>query len=151
MLTAGVLVGCKTKQTPQQPTTGSFIAEIVNTLGKKGHACFDRGDDELCVAKAARPVSTHDLLEPHEALQLCTRVAGKLGDCRDLRAEPELGVEYTCEQGTCFCEGVASCTLLGADCVSGGTCGTCALGDCCCPEAGVRGPQIGVAPLREMP
>jgi hypothetical protein len=143
VLTGGALVGCKMRQTPKQPPAAdAFVAEVVNTLGKNGQACFDRGDEELCIAKSVRPISATDTLEPKEALVLCTRTAGQLSDCRDVRTEPELGVEYVCDEGTCYCEGVANCTLMAADCAGGGACGDCAIGDCCCPESAVTLPQM---------
>ncbi|HVI04199.1 MAG TPA: hypothetical protein VM869_36160 [Enhygromyxa sp.] len=143
VLTAGV-VGCKMRQTPKQPAAGdAFVAQVVNELGKNGQACFDRGEQELCIAKGVRPISSTDKLEPDEQLVLCTRTAGQLSDCRDVRSEPDLGVEYVCDEGVCYCEGVANCTLMAADCAGGGICGgECAVGDCCCPETSVNLPQM---------
>ncbi|HLT38565.1 MAG TPA: hypothetical protein VK034_19895 [Enhygromyxa sp.] len=148
VLTAGGLIGCKARQTPQQPAT-TFVSEVVGKLGKSGQACFDHGDQELCVAKAARPLGVGDTLEPQQELVLCTRVAGQLSDCRNMRAEPELGIEYVCDDGTCYCEGVANCMLLAADCRGGGTCGECAIGDCCCPQSSIVAADLG--PIDQMP
>jgi hypothetical protein len=143
VLTAGALVGCKMRQTPKQPAVGdAFVSEVVNELGNNGYACFEQGEQELCIAKGVRPITSADTLEPGEQLLLCTRIAGQLSDCRDVRAEPELGVEYVCEQGMCYCEGVANCTLMAAECAGGGSCGECAVGDCCCPETSVSLPQM---------
>jgi hypothetical protein len=141
LLTAGVLVGCKMRQAPKPPPVGdAFVAEVVKELGKNGHACFDRGEQELCIAKGVRPIAVGDELDPTVTLLLCSREAGQLHDCKDVRAEPELGVEYVCDDGTCYCQGVANCTLMAAECAGGGTCGECAIGDCCCPQVGVAGP-----------
>lgn len=148
VLTAGMLGGCRPRPTTKQPIAG-FVAEIVNMLGKNGHACFDRGDEELCVARTTRPITAADALDRRQPLLLCTRVAGQLGDCRDLQAEP--GLEYLCDGEACYCEGVASCMLLATDCSGKGTCGACAMGDCCCPQRAVTGPPIGAGPLTEMP
>jgi hypothetical protein len=151
LLSMGVLAGCRTQQTSQQPSPSSFLSEVISKLGKSGQACFDRGDEELCIAKTNRPLSVDDTIEPQQALMLCTRVAGQLRDCRDLRAELGLDVGYSCDQGVCHCEGVAECMLLAADCGGGGTCGSCAIGECCCPESAVMGPPVGAHPLNEMP
>lgn len=151
VLTAGVLVGCKMRQTPKQPTQTSFVAEVVNKLGKSGQACFDRGDEELCIAETTRPISAADTLEPQQELVICTRVAGQLRDCHSVRTEPELGVEYVCADGTCSCEGVANCTLMAADCGDAGTCSDCAIGDCCCPQSAIAGPDMQMQPLGQMP
>jgi hypothetical protein len=144
VLTAGVLVGCKMRSGPRQPVAAdAFVAEVVGELGKNGQACFDRGEQELCIAKGVRPITVSDELQPEEPLVLCTRIAGQLSDCRDVRMEPDLGVEYVCDDGTCYCEGVANCTLMAADCAGGGACGDCAIGDCCCPDSDVTGlPQM---------
>ena len=144
VLTAGALVGCKMRQNSTQPVAGDpFVSQVVEQLGKNGQACFDQGEQELCIAKGVRPITSTDTLEPDEQLVLCTRIAGKLSDCRDVRTEPELGVEYVCDGGMCYCDGVANCTLMAAECAGGGTCGSeCAVGDCCCVETSLNMPQM---------
>lgn len=144
VLTAGALVGCKMRPSSTKPVVGDpFVSQVVELLGKSGQACFDRGEQELCIAKGVRPITSTDMLEPTDQLVLCTRIAGKLSDCRDVRAEPELGVEYVCEAGMCHCDGVANCTLLAAECAGGGMCGSeCGVGDCCCAAPPVNLPQM---------
>jgi hypothetical protein len=142
-LSAGLLFACKMQKGPAGPTgADSFLAEVLTELGKGGRACFEAEGQDLCLAKAAQPVEIGDRLGPDQDLVLCTKVGDELTDCKDVRSDPSLGVEYVCSNGMCYCEGVASCTLMAAECgPAGGTCGECAVGDCCCLDPDVDMPD----------
>lgn len=141
-LSAGLLFSCKAQRDGRQPTNVEFVAEILEELGRSGLACFDAEGKEKCMSKGERPLAIGDHITPQDKLLLCTRTGGDLVDCKDVRSDPELEIQYVCSNGMCYCTGVANCTLMAADCgPAGGGCGECAVGDCCCLDPEVDMPD----------
>ncbi len=142
-LSAGLLFACKMQKSPDKPSgADTFLAEIISTLGMDGQACFERDGEEQCITMAAQPIRAGDHIVTKQALMLCTRIDGALSDCKDVRSDPAVEVEYICSNGMCYCEGVAGCTLMASDCgPAGGACGECAVGDCCCLDPDVDMPD----------
>lgn len=139
-LAAGLLFGCKLQKRPATPSGADlFLARIITELGASGQACAEVDGSEMCVTAESRPLTAGDHVD--QTLMLCTRSDQGLTDCKNLREDPSLAVEYVCSNGMCFCEGVVNCTLMAAECGPiGGVCGECTFGDCCCLDPDVDMP-----------
>lgn len=142
-LSAGLLFACKMQKPANGPrSNNAFLAEVLDELGRGGQACHEMEGQERCISTGERPVAVGDRLVADQTLLSCTRIGEILDDCRDVRTDPSLEIEYVCSNGMCHCEGVASCTLMVADCgPAGGSCGECAVGDCCCLDPDVDFPD----------
>ena len=140
-LAAGLLFGCKLQQRAATPSGADlFLARIITELGHAGEACLEIDGVDKCVTANAYPLTAGDHVD--QPLMLCTRSGAGLTDCKDLREDSTIDVEYACRNGMCSCEGVVNCTLMATECGStGGICGECSVGDCCCLDPAVDMPN----------